>query len=342
MANTGPVRLSDIIDVVVFQDLPPVDSPERTAFYESGVIARNPLLDQLAASPGITAELPFWRDIDPEDAPNLSDDTSDDGATHKIVQGAQMGRKAHLNKGFDEMDLAAELAMGGDAMTRIRARLDTYWTRQWQRRLIRTVSGLVAHNIAEDDGDMVFDATAATSASNRVFTRANFTSSAFTMGDSFDQLSAIAVHSAVYKQMVDNDDIEFIPDSQGQMTIPTYLGHRVIVDDGLPVDTTSAYAPKFTSVIFGENAVGWGDGAPRVPVEVDRAPEKGNGGGKETLWSRKTWLLHPFGYKVEAINDSPQVPANGVTFSLDELENPGIYTRVIDRKLVPMAFLITL
>jgi hypothetical protein len=342
MSNAGPVRLSDIIDVVVFQDLPPVNSPEKTAFYESGVITRNPLLDQLAASPGVVSELPFWRDIDPDDAPNLSDDTNTDGATQKIVQGSQVGRKAFLNKGLDEMDLAAELAMGGDAMTRIRARIDTYWTRQWQRRLIRTVSGLVAHNLASDDGDMVFDATGATNAANRVFTRANFTSAAFTMGDSFDELSAVAVHSAVYKQMVDNDDIEFIPDSVGQMTIPTYLGHRVIVDDSLPVDTTSAYAPKFTSVIFGAGAVGWGEGTPRVPVEVDRAPEKGNGGGKETLWTRKTWLLHPFGYKVEAITESPAVPSNGTTFSLAELENPGIYDRVIDRKLVPMAFLITL
>jgi len=66
------VRLSDIIDVTVFQDLPPVDGPEKTAFYDSGVVVRNALLDQVAASAGKTAELPFWKDLDATAAPNLT------------------------------------------------------------------------------------------------------------------------------------------------------------------------------------------------------------------------------------------------------------------------------
>ncbi len=341
------VRLSDIIDVKVFQDLPPVDGPELTAFYESGIITRNPLLDQVASGPGLIAELPFWNDIDPADAPNLSnDDTSVNASTSKITQGSQIGRKAHLNKGWSETDLAAELAMGGDAMARIRARFDRYWTRQWQRRLVATCSGLIAHNIASNSGDMVVDVgTFGTVGATNRFTRSNFTAAAFTLGDAYSTVSAVAVHSVIYKQMVDNDDIDFIPDSEGQMTIPTYLGHRVIVDDGLPViaDTSEPYdAPKYTSIIFGEGAFGWGEGTPRVPVEVDRKPSGGNGGGVEELWTRKTWLLHPFGYKVQATaSPNPVRPLNGVSFSLAELEAAGIYERVLPRKLVPMAFLIT-
>jgi hypothetical protein len=345
MSNT--VRLSDIFDARVFLDLPPVDGPEKTAFYESGIVVSNPLFNAIAGGPGKTADLPFWRDIDADDAPNLSDDTNNVGNTSKIVQGEQVGRKSFLNRGFRETDLAAELATGGDALARIRARIDTYWRRQWQRRLIASCNGVLASNLLAANagfqtgygttGDMVFDATDATYAADRLFTRENFTAAAFTLGDSYNTVSAIAVHSVIYKRMIDNDDIDFIPDSQGQMTIPTYLGHRVIVDDSLPVKFADSQTPnEYTSIIFGAGAFGFGEGSAKVPVEVDREPEKGRGGGIETLWSRKTYLLHPFGY-----SHMTATPYDTVSFTLTELATGATWTRVVERKNVPIAFLIT-
>jgi len=329
------VRLSDIIDVTVFQDLPPVDGPEKTAFYDSGVVVRNALLDQVAASAGKTAELPFWKDLDATAAPNLtSDDPNVTSTAQKIVQGEQIGRKAFLNQSWSETDLASELALGGDAMTRIRACIDTYWRRQWQRRLIATMNGVLADNVANDGGDMVYDASLDTATTASGFTRSNFTSAAFTLGDAYNELTAIAVHSVVYKRMVDNDDIDFIPDSQGNMTIPTFLGHRVIVDDGLPVETDSVYSTKYTSIIFGAGAVGFGEGTPANPVEVDRQPAQGNGGGVEILFSRKTYLLHPFGFKTGT------APA-GTSYTLAELEAAASWDRVVERKNTPIAFLVT-
>lgn len=339
------VRLSDIIDVIVYQDLPPVNTPEKTAFVESGIVVRNPLLDSVANESGKIAQLPFWRDIDPDNAPNRStDNPADTAAPEKIVQGEQIARKAFLNKGLSESDLAAELAMGGDAMRHIRNRIDTYWTRQWQRRMIAMANGILADNIANDASDMVYVAAGATNGditANTVFTRQNFTTAAFTAGDAYADVSAIAVHSVVYKRMVDNDDIEFIPDSAGNMTIPTFLGHRVIVDDGMPFTPAAGTgggdaAPRFTSIIFGAGAFGYGEGSPKVPVEVDRAPDQGRGGGVETLWTRKTWLQHPFGFAVDA------VPAGGEqSFSLAELAAAATWDRVVPRKNVPISFLVT-
>lgn len=329
------VQLSDIIDVTVFNDLPSVNSPELTTFYQSGIIVRNGLLDSLASGPGKIAELPFWKDLDATAAPNLSTDNPASSASpQKIEQGEQISRKAFLNQGWSKSDLASELAMGPKAMDRIRERVDTYWTRQWQRRLISAVNGVLADNVANDDSDMAIDIAVDSATTTSVFTRSNFTSAAFTMGDAYDSLAAIAVHSVVYKRMIDNDDIDFIPDSQGNMTIPTFLGHRVIVDDGLPVDPNGANAPKYTSVIFGGGAFGYGDGVPDMPVEVDRAAEQGDGGGIETLWTRKTWLLHPFGFQ------STGSPA-GNSQTLGELAAATSWDRVVERKNVPMAFLIT-
>lgn len=332
------VQLSDIIDVKVFQDLPSVNSPEKTAFFESGVVTRNSLLDGIATAAGKTAELPFWKDIDATVAPNLSTDNPATLATpDKIVQGEQIARKAFLNKGLSAADLASELAMGSRAMDQIRARVDAYWLRQWQRRLIASCNGILADNVANNSGDMVInvavEATASQTATTK-FNRDTFTDAVYTMGDAADALRAIAVHSAVMKQMVKNDDIVYVPDSQGRLTIPTYMGLRVIVDDGLPVvaGTTSGF--KYTSVIFGEGAFGYGDGAPVVPVEVQREANQGNGAGVETLWTRKTWILHPFGYQ------NTGTPAS-VSFSLSELAADAAWSRVVERKNVPISFLVT-
>lgn len=335
MATT---RLSDIIDVVVYQDLPQVNGPEKTALFQSGIVTRTPLLDSLANSPGKTAELPFWNDLDGSVEVNYStDDPSQEATPQKIVQGEQIARKSFVNQGWQAADLASELAMGGTAMEAIRARTSQYFQRQWQRRLLAAVNGVIAGNAANNDGDMGVDVaveSVAGQSSDTRFNRDVFTEAVFTMGDAKDALQAIVVHSAVHKQMVKNDDIVYMPDSDGSLTIPTYMGLRVIVDDGMPVTAGTTDGFKYTSVVFGQGAFGYGEGSPEVPVEVEREAAKGNGGGIETLWERNTWLLHPFGFQQTG------TPA-GESFTQAELAQAARFTRVLDRKLIPISYIVT-
>ena len=335
MATT---RLSDIIDVVVYQDLPQVNGPEKTAFFESGIVTRTPALDALAGAAGKTAELPFWNDLDGSVEVNYSTDNPADVATpQKITQGEQIARKAFVNQGWQAADLASELAMGGTAMEAVRAKTSMYFQRQWQRRLVAATNGILADNVANDSGDMVVDVASESIAgqtASTLFNRDAFTEAVYTMGDAATSLSAICVHSAVMSQMVKNDDIDYIPDSQGRLTIPTYMGMRVIVDDGMTVTAGTTDGFKYTSVIFGAGAFGYGVGMPEVPVEVEREASQGEGGGIETLWERNTWLLHPFGFQQTG------TPA-GVSFTQAELAAAAQWDRVLDRRLCPISFLIT-
>lgn len=335
MATT---RLSDIIDVTIFRDLPQVEGPEKTAFFESGIVTRNGLLDELANAPGKIIELPYWNDLDGSIEVNYSDDNPANVATpQKIAQGEQIARKAFINQGWQAADLASELAMGGTAMEAVRARTDRYFMRQWQRRLVASSNGILADNVANDSGDMVVDVAAEAIASQTADTKFNrdvFTEAVYTMGDMATELSAISVHSAVMQQMVKNDDIVYIPDSQGQLTIPTYMGLRVIVDDGMTVTAGTTDGFKYTSVLFGSGMFGYGVGSPETPVEIEREAAQGNGGGIETLWLRNTWLLHPFGFQATG------TPA-GQSFTNTELAAATSFDRVLDRKLIPMAFLKT-
>jgi len=331
-------RLSDIIDVTIFRDLPQIEGPEKTRFFESGIITRNGLLDELANAPGKSIELPYWNDLDGSTEVNYSSDDPASSATpQKITQGEQTARKSFVNQGWQAADLASELAMGGTAMEAVRARTDRYFARQWQRRLIAATNGVLADNVANYSGDMVIDVASESIAGQSATTRFNrdaFTEALYTAGDSAEIFTTIAVHSVVMAQMVKNNDIDFIPDSDGMATIPTYMGKRVIVDDGLTVTAGTTDGFKYNSVLFGPGAFGYGVGSPITPVAIDRNEEQGDGGGIETLWVRNTWLLHPFGFQQTG------TPA-GVSFTQAELALAAQWDRVLPRKNVPIAYLVT-
>jgi hypothetical protein len=162
-----------------------------------------------------------------------------------------------------------------------------------------------------------------------------FIDAVFTLGDRFGEVQAIAIHSVVYARLVKLDHIEFIPDSNGKMSIPTYQGKIVIVDDGMPVVAGSGNGYKFYSIIFGGAVVGYGEGTPRVPVELYREPLKGNGAGIETIIERKTMMLHAHGFSFISGAVVGQSATNA------ELATAANWDRVIDRKSIPLAFLVT-
>lgn len=336
-------RLADVIIPEIYLDYQSVDSPEKTAFFESGVAVRSPLLDNAVTDGGRIVHVPFWKDLDATQEPNYStDDPAVDAVPNKVVAGEQVARLAHLNQGYSTTDLSGELA-GSDPMQRIRNRFGTYWMRQWQRRALASLIGVMADNIANDSGDMVEDISIAdgnNATASNLFSRSAFTEAAFTLGDMFESVGAIAVHSVVYKRMVDNDDIDFVEDSQGRLTIPTFLGRRVIVDDQMPVVAGGTSGFIYTSILMGPGVVGYGEGSPKVPVEVERDAKAANGGGVETIWERKSWLLHPFGFKFTSTTLTGGA-ATARSANLADLRLAANWDRVVERKNVPLAFLRT-
>lgn len=335
MAN---VQISDVIDITVFQDLPSVNGVETNAFSESGILVTSPLITELANAAGKTAELPFWKDLDSSAEPNYSTDSSTDiGSTQKSEQGEQTTRKAFMNQGWKAANLVNEISMGDMAMNHIRNRVDAYFAKQAQKRLIATANGVLADNVANDTGDMAHDIASESVTGQSAATKFNhtaFVEAAFTMGDMSDGITAIAVHSVVAKGITLLNGAEDVRDSDGELLYRSYLGRRIIVDDTLvPVaGTTDGF--KYTSILFGPGAFGSGDGAPTNPVAIEVDESQGNGAGMETLWVRKTRILHPFGFQ------NLTVPA-GVSFTLAELATAALWDRIIDRKNIPLAYLIT-
>src|SRR5215217_5617645 len=193
-------RLSDAFVYPVYMSYTALNSPEKTAFWESGIVASNDMMNAIARGPGKTVEMPFWNDLDADIEPDYTNDDPADIATpSKVTSGNQIARRSFLHKSWADMDLVAELA-GSDPLQLIRNRFGTYWQRQWQRRLIATVKGVIADNVANDASDMGLDISAV---GDGKFNSGAFTTASFTMGDATGGLRAIAVHSKIAANMTE-------------------------------------------------------------------------------------------------------------------------------------------
>lgn len=333
-------RLTDVYIRDVYEDIQTVNSVDKTAFVESGIAVTTPELIAKAAGPGYNVELSFWRDIDRTIEPNYSSsDPSVFAVPDKIGTDYQAARVAYLNKAFQAADLAAELGYG-NPMTRIRDRFGAYKQAQFQRRLISTVQGLIASNKANNGGDMVIDraieAGNSATADNKLGVNV-LIDGAMTLGDNLTAVGALAVHSVVYGNLLKGNEISFLRPAEGSLEIPLYKGKRLIIDDGMPVVAGGTNGFKYTSVLFGPGAIGYGESAPSVASYVERMELSGNGGGVETIGERWNWVLHPFGYRF-----TNTTLTGGEAFAtLADLRLQANWARVVPRRNVPLAFIIT-
>ena len=336
------VRLSDAVVPEVYRTYTAIDSPEKSELIAAGVMQRDPLFDQIARAGGITGTLPFWKDLDPNIEENQSnDDPADLAVPQKLGSGRMHYRKCFVNQSFAAMDLVAELT-GSNPMQRIRNRFGVYWKRRDQRRLVATISGILADNIANDGGDMVIDISGNTG-DDAFITAGAAIDAEYTMGDAAGAFVAMIVHSKVMADLEKRDLIATEKDSEGR-NIRIYRGMRVIVDDGVPTTGTGANR-VYTTIFFGGGAIGFGgveghefalgEGVPENPVWVERVEQAGNGGGMETIGERRTIILHPFGFDWIEGTLVEFSPTNA------DLADASHWNRIVDRKQVPMAFLRT-
>jgi hypothetical protein len=331
--------ISDIVVPSIFVPYVQQMTMVRSALVQSGAAVRDPTLDGFLAGGGITFNLPSWQDLsDAADNVGTADATA--STPDDVLSSNEIAVRLSRNASWSAYDLAAALA-GDDPMRVVADRVAAYWTRRLQDAFVATMKGVFADNAAAPSGsehvanDMTVDIKGgAYSAGVTDFSAEAFIDAALTMGDAMGELTLAVMHSVVYARAQKNNLIDFIPDSNGVVNIPTFLGRRVIVDDSMPVSTG-----VYETWLFGQGAVRLGQGAPKVPVEIDRDPEQGTGAGQETLYSRTEWIIHPVGHKYAGTAPNGG-PGNGT--GANALANAGSWMRVYpERKQIKIARLIT-
>lgn len=347
MAAGPTTRISDVIVPEIFTPYAQNITETKSRIVASGAMVRDAAIDDLLAGGGLTFNVPSWKDLDDDDE-RVSTDTipiaytggTADPDPKKIGTLEEIAVRMNRNQSWGTADLVAVLA-GADPATAIANRVGAYWTRRMQAAFIATVKGIFADNDAAPSGtehtqyDLTNDISGVSySAGVTDFSAEAFLDALLTMGDSQDGLSLVCVHSVVYNRMQKNNLIDFIPDSDGRVTIPTFLGKQVIIDDGMP-----ATGGVYDTWIFGPGAFRLGVGTPAVPTEIERHAGSGNGAGAETLYNRVEWCIHPVGHKYAGTAASGG-PSNAATSN--NLAHAGSWQRVFpERKQIKIARLKT-
>lgn len=331
MATTA---LSALYEPLTFEAGVAETFTETNAFLNAGVLVPNQNLTSQASVGGRIGEMPFLKPISTATEPNY---TSDDNASFSVPQGITSGKQifrlASMHNSWSTMDFAVALGMP-DPVAGITAQVGGYWSIQASKRLMQSANGILADNIATDSSDMLvttYSDVASPSAAN-IISAESVLDAQQTAGDQQSMFTAIAMHSITYTNLKKLNLIDMIPDSQGVVNIPTYLGLRVYYDDTMPV-AAGSNSPKYTSILFAAGAFGFGNGKVAMPSELERVASSGDGGGEDIIHSRRSDIIHPAGYQFT----SASVAAESAT--LAELATAGNWARVMDRKKIGLAFL---
>lgn len=299
--------VADVIVPEVFNPYVVEKTTELSALYQSGIVASSDELNSLALSGGRLINMPYWNDLDGEDEV-LSDINALD--VERITSGQDIAVLLMRGKAWSVNDLAKALS-GDDPMQVIGQLVAGYWARRMQAAILSILEGVFA---APSMAPNVYNTDVRIDSDNMIL-------ASQCLGDAKSKLTGYLMHSAVEADLARQDLIDFTKDSTGSIEIPTYFGKPVIVDDGCPVANG-----VYTTYIFGQGAIGYGEGAAPVPTETTRDALSGD----DILINRRHFILHPRGVRWLDQVVADRSPTNA------ELANPANWLRVYDAKNVRM------
>ena len=280
------MAVTKIADVIVPEICTPYvieKTAEKSRILQSGIAIANPRLNELVSGGGTTIQMPYWKDLSGADEV-LSDQTP--LTPGKIGADKDVAPLLLRGKAWGANELAGALA-GDDPMAAIADRVADYWARQEQKMLVSVLTGVFA---AASMSNHVLDKSAAATGIDG----AMVLDAKQLLGDSADQLQAIMMHSAVFTDLQKQNLIQYTTTSDGKIAFATYLGYNIIVDDGMPVNT-SGQTPIYTTYLFARGAIGRGEGTPvsLTPTETDRDSLA----GEDFIIHRRALVLHAMGVK---------------------------------------------
>ena len=273
---------SDVIIPEVFTPYVIEQTTFRDAFLASGVV--QPMAELNATEGGDYVNIPFWKANLTGDFEVLTDSTS--LTPGKITADKQVGVILHRGRAFESRDLAA-LAAGADPMAAIGAKVADYVANQRQKDLIKCIEGVFG-GLTSNSGaafiDMSLDKSGQTALGPRQVAKARAL-----LGDQGDKLTAVALHSAVYYDLVERKAIDYVTNTEARLStaatgastinavggsiaaayggdnaVPFYMGLRVIVSDDL-APTSTNYPVYF----FTQGAIASGEQM-NMQTETDR------------------------------------------------------------------------
>jgi len=290
---------------------------EKSELIKSGIVSNVAEFDHLAAGPSTTVNLPYWDDLVGE-----SETIVDIGwlTPERIVARLDIATKHGRGKAWGANGLSAQLS-GADPLGAIGNLVADYWQREYQNVLLASLEGVFA---SDSMSDKIHDITGAAK-DDSFISGATFIDAMQKMGDAKTNLRGIMIHSAVESFLAKRQLIDYVQDAEQSPRIPVFMNKRVIVDDGMPFDTTTGTG---TAYIFGNGAIALGNGShPRI-INYEVMRDHLASSGEDVLITRQIFILHPRGVKWTSTHIKGEFP------SFEEMKNGDNWERVYEPKSV--------
>lgn len=286
-------KIANIIVPEVFNPYVIEKTAQLSKLVKSGIVEPNAELDALAIAGGKLINMPYWKDLTGDD-----EVLSDSGAltVNNIASGKDVAALLMRGKAWGVNDLAKALS-GDDPMGAIGDLVAEYWARMEQKTLLSVLKGIFG---ASSMSANVHDISSELEGAGKI-SGASFIVAKNKLGDNSDKLTAVMMHSDTFTALEQQNLIQYIPNSQGIVEFPSYMGKEVIVDDGCPKDSD-----VYTTYLFGKGAIGKGNGQAPVPTETDRDSLA----GEDILINRQHFILHPRGVKFTNTSVAGDSPSN--------------------------------
>jgi len=213
-------------------------------------------------------------------------------------------------KAWVEKDFSYDITSGQDFMDNVAKQVADYWQDIDQDTLLAILRGVFAmtstkgaefvkKHTYEVDGPM--EATTLNSATAQA------------CGDHKKKFSMIFMHSVVSTNLENLNLLTALKytDKEGvtrDLTLYTWNGKLVIVDDGMPTEQAEDGSTVYTSYVLGEGTINYEDIGAKVPYEMARDPK--TNGGQDTLYTRQRKVFAPFGLSYEKAKQASLSPTD--------------------------------
>lgn len=213
-------------------------------------------------------------------------------------------------KAWVEKDFSYDITGGQDFMDNVAKQVADYWQDIDQDTLLAILRGVFAmtstkgaefvkKHTYEVDGPM--EATTLNSATAQA------------CGDHKKKFSMIFMHSVVSTNLENLNLLTALKytDKEGvtrDLTLYTWNGKLVIVDDGMPTEQAENGSTVYTSYVLGEGTINYEDIGAKVPYEMARDPK--TNGGQDTLYTRQRKVFAPFGLSYEKAKQASLSPTD--------------------------------
>lgn len=254
-------QLADAIEPSVFLPYMVEQTAVLSAFVQSGIVQADPEFDALINKAGGTTSggnvtLPFWTEL--TGAADIISRAPAATNARKLTGGKDQATKIGRKTKWAANDLVKLIVDTEDPMTIIGQYVGKYWAREDQAMLLQILAGAFAGSGMSANVKDISLSSGSPTADDNSPNNNTMRDAIQVLGDAKDRLTGIAMHSLTENYLSKQDEIITIPASDGQPEIKTYLGKRIIIDDGLPVSGSGATA-VYTTYIFGEGAIAWGE-----------------------------------------------------------------------------------